>query len=252
MASVKLPKVNARLWVKGKSAKELMNIPKADFLVLPSNVQREIVSRLSSAANKRVINLAKKNIPINLKSYERGKFSVAGKNKKQVVGEYNRVKDFLSKKTTTLSGIKSIAKKLSSIAPDFPTKLIEDVEKRQKYEESYNERLQRVLDTFKAEYEDYVKASGEPSFNDYLVEKGKVSVGDLWEMVDELSQEHHDKNGNQHFRYEVYVVINEYANKEGISNIEEYYETSEQKRNILEELIDNSKTNYYLNRKQRK
>ena len=84
--------------VMGMSYEELDSLDKKDLAT--------VVSRLTSAANKRVRSLNKRDLPLSLKSMEQGKFSVKGKNKQQLLDEFQRASDFLTKKKTLVRNYK--------------------------------------------------------------------------------------------------------------------------------------------------
>ena len=93
-----------------------MNIAEGDFLSFSEKEQKLVTSRLVSAGNKRARRFVKiTGQPINLKSYTSGgKFSVKGKTKKggELYKEFKRVKEFLSRKTSSAKGYKEFIKKM--------------------------------------------------------------------------------------------------------------------------------------------
>ena len=102
--------------VTGKSIRDIMNIAEGDFLSFSEKEQKLVTSRLVSAGNKRARRFVKiTGQPINLKSYTSGgKFSVKGKTKKggELYKEFKRVKEFLSRKTSSAKGYKEFIKKM--------------------------------------------------------------------------------------------------------------------------------------------
>lgn len=102
--------------VTGKSIRDIMNIAEGDFLSFTEKEQKLVTSRLVSAGNKRARRFVKiTGQPINLKSYTSGgKFSVKGKTKKggELYKEFKRVKEFLSRKTSSAKGYKEFIKKM--------------------------------------------------------------------------------------------------------------------------------------------
>ena len=102
--------------VTGKSIRDIMNIAEGDFLSFTEKEQKLVTSRLVSAGNKRARRFVKiTGQPINLKSYTSGgKFSVKGKTKKggELYKEFKRVKEFLSRKTSSARGYKEFIKKM--------------------------------------------------------------------------------------------------------------------------------------------
>ena len=102
--------------VTGKSIRDIMNIAEGDFLSFSEKEQKLVTSRLVSAGNKRARRFVKiTGQDINLKSYTSGgKFSVKGKTKKggELYKEFKRVKEFLSRKTSSARGYKEFIKKM--------------------------------------------------------------------------------------------------------------------------------------------
>lgn len=86
--------------------------------------QREIVSRLASAANKRLRGLESKDIetPATIKlKMSGGKVSVKGKSEDELLNEFYRARQFLNAKTSTRTGWKNVEKGVE--------KAIKDIEK---------------------------------------------------------------------------------------------------------------------------
>lgn len=102
--------------VGGKSIQDIMNITKGDFLSFDISSQRRIVGRLVSASNKRARRVLNSGREITLKSYvKKGKFSVKGLNTaEELWKEQERATEYLSRKTSTLRGIKEVEKELKS------------------------------------------------------------------------------------------------------------------------------------------
>ena len=88
----------------GLSISDIMNIPMKKFEQYTPAQQRELVSRLASAANKRYKTFEKKGIvnpAILSMKMEGGKISVRGKNVEQIKEEYFRAKKFLKSAFST-------------------------------------------------------------------------------------------------------------------------------------------------------
>lgn len=102
--------------VGGKSIQDIMNITKGDFLSFDISSQRKIVGRLVSASNKRARRVLASGREITLKSYvKKGKFSVKGLNTaEELWKEQERATEYLSRKTSTLRGIKEVEEELKS------------------------------------------------------------------------------------------------------------------------------------------
>ena len=102
--------------VGGKSIQDIMNITKGDFLSFDISSQRKIVGRLVSASNKRARRMLASGREISLKSYvKKGKFSVKGlRTPNELWAEQERATEYLSRKTSTLKGLKEVEKELKS------------------------------------------------------------------------------------------------------------------------------------------
>lgn len=100
--------------VGGKSIQDIMNITKGDFLSFDISSQRKIVGRLVSASNKRARRMLASGRSITLSSYvKKGKFSVKGlKTPNELWAEQERATEYLSRKTSTLKGLKEVEKEL--------------------------------------------------------------------------------------------------------------------------------------------
>lgn len=99
-----------RVNLTGKSVKELAHLPASEIKKYDRNNMARIVTKLNSAANKRLKRLkeAGYNTPAMRSSkVDKGeKFSVAGKSLKQLRAEYIRVSLFLKSATSTQKGYK--------------------------------------------------------------------------------------------------------------------------------------------------
>ena len=94
----------------------IMNLPLNKVMSMPrANLAKE-VSRLASAANKRLVRLEKQNITTPASVYIKehgGKFSVAGKNVFELREEFQRAKGFLESETSTVRGYKKWGSKIA-------------------------------------------------------------------------------------------------------------------------------------------
>ena len=95
-------------WATGKSINFLLDLDPDVWTQLSDRELRDVVSRLASAANKRVKRAeASDSQSWAVKSVQRGgKFSVKGKDLSSLQREYQRVKSFLSDPTSTSKGWK--------------------------------------------------------------------------------------------------------------------------------------------------
>lgn len=100
--------------VSGKSVDELVNLSATQIKNLNRRELSQVVSRLSSAANKRLKRFEKSGIetPATREAMKKGKFSVAGKDIKQLRTEYKRVKGFLTSETGTRKGYRGFLKRI--------------------------------------------------------------------------------------------------------------------------------------------
>lgn len=100
--------------VKGLSIDEIMNM---DLSSMGEKDLKTIANRLVSASNKRVRRLESSNIgkesPALMDISKRGgKFSVKGKSFNQIRNEVANMRNFLSKKTSSVSGFKKVRKQV--------------------------------------------------------------------------------------------------------------------------------------------
>ena len=189
----------------GKSVKDIMNIPRGTFQMYGKVSQKILVSRLVSVANKRVRRLIKNNIPITLKSYvSGGKFSVRGKSGNELLKEYDRVMDFLSRKTSTVKGYRQFSM-------DFGREsvMMKGYEKKKEDERVYA--------------------------GDYVGDDADVLLfGDDWQALDDMISD------NKHLletgvRYEAHDVVKEYLDRKNKTSIEKL---SEEEKNELKDQLD--------------
>ena len=98
----------------GKSAMQLAHLSATQIKGYDRQNLARIVTKLNSAANKRVTRLEKAgyNTPaMRAAKVDKGqRFSVAGKNLKQLRAEYIRVSNFLKSETSTKKGYKGFLK----------------------------------------------------------------------------------------------------------------------------------------------
>lgn len=99
--------------VAGKSIQDILNIDNYVFNRLSAFDLRQYVSRLASAANKRLRRL--ENNRANTPAYRQvmrsgGNFSTRGKNLNELRAEFVRAKNFLEAKSSTVSGWKKTVK----------------------------------------------------------------------------------------------------------------------------------------------
>lgn len=102
--------------LNGKSVNDLLHLSATQIKSYDRQNLARIVTKLNSAANKRIVRLEKAgyNTPaMRAAKVDKGqRFSVAGKNLKQLRAEYIRVSNFLKADTSTKKGYKGFLKKI--------------------------------------------------------------------------------------------------------------------------------------------
>ena len=106
---------NYNVNLNGVSIDKLTNLSATQIKQYDRKNLAKIVTKLSSAANKRVKRLEKYgyNTPALRQSYRGGHFGSKGKNLKQLRSEYKRVSSFLKSETSTVKGYKAFLNRLS-------------------------------------------------------------------------------------------------------------------------------------------
>lgn len=111
----------------GKSVKDLIHLSATQIKGYDRHNLARIVTKLNSAANKRITRLEKAgyNTPaMRAAKVDKGqRFSVAGKNLKQLRAEYIRVSSFLKADTSTKKGYESFLKKMQKAFSDKGVKI---------------------------------------------------------------------------------------------------------------------------------
>lgn len=105
----------------GKSIKDIMSMSEDLLSTYTPSQQREIVSRLASATNKRIRSLENKNAqtPSLMRIEESGgKISVKGKSGSELLNEFNRAKRFLQSPSSTVRGWKKQVKEVEKALED--------------------------------------------------------------------------------------------------------------------------------------
>lgn len=104
-------------YTQGQNINDLLKIRPGAFRDLPKAHQREIISKLASAGNKRLRSLEQKGIENAVKmrvEMSGGKFSTKGKDTEGLLKELTRAKRFLKSEQSTVKGWKETQKKLQS------------------------------------------------------------------------------------------------------------------------------------------
>lgn len=116
-----MPKPRKRV-ATGMSVQDVLNMPISKFQNYTPTEQREIVSRLASAANKRLRTLEKSNInnSATLRLYQSGgKISVRGKAGSELTKELIRAREFLTNKFSSKKEWNKTIKNIKNKNADF-------------------------------------------------------------------------------------------------------------------------------------
>lgn len=133
----------------GKSISDIYSMSLRDFSQLNRSELRQAVSRLSSAANKRLKRLSESGVEsLSARTVEQsgGKFSTRGKGLDELRAEFMRVKDFLKSSTSTVKGARQAERDAIQAVKDIYgedlagrdiRKMLDDFYKLQEYDEEY-------------------------------------------------------------------------------------------------------------------
>lgn len=188
----------------GKSVNDLVHLSATQIKGYDRQNLARIVTKLNSAANKRLVRLEKAgyNTPaMRAAKMDKGqRFSVAGKNLKKLRAEYIRVSNFLKSNTSTKKGYKDFLKKIQKAFRDKGVKI----------------GGKGVTDT-----QDFIQK--ETKIYDWLKEKSPII----------------EESG---YKYEAMKMISEYVSQGNLSEssikrrmakwVKEVYEDEQRKRNI--------------------
>ena len=106
----------------GLTIKDIQKMSMDKFQSYTPAQQRELVSRLASAGNKRLRNLEKAGIetPATIKlNLSGGKLSVKGKSGDELIKEFYRAKNFLNSSTSTKTGWKKTKQEIQKTVSDI-------------------------------------------------------------------------------------------------------------------------------------
>ena len=107
---------------QGKTIQDLLKMDVSTLQGYSTREQREVISRLASAANKRLRGLESQNVetPATLKlKMSGGKVSVKGKSEDELLNEFYRARQFLRSKTSTRTGWKKVEKGVEKAIQDI-------------------------------------------------------------------------------------------------------------------------------------
>lgn len=120
-------------FVKGKTVKQILDMPYYDLKKLTDSELKVLVGRLVSAGNKRLrrYQVKKGELPnagsrrkttqtesgqtTTQQDYEKRKFSTVGKDRTELFEEFKRAKNFMKAQTSSLAGEKSVKKESQRI-----------------------------------------------------------------------------------------------------------------------------------------
>mgnify|MGYP003302333208 CR=1 FL=1 len=149
-------------YVRGRSTASLLDMSIGEFSRLNKTQLRQVVSRLSDTANKRMQSLQKTGVLSKaLRDAEKsgGKFSTRGKGLDELRAEYMRVRDFLNDRSSTVRGAKAVEKDIIKKITDIygedlkgvdVRKLLSDFFDLQDYDEEFQAQKMRyghLIDT---------------------------------------------------------------------------------------------------------
>lgn len=206
--------------VTGKSIRDIMNIAEGDFLSFSEKDQKLVTSRLVSAGNKRARRFVKiTGQPINLKSYTSGgKFSVKGKTKKggELYKEFKRVKEFLSRKTSSAKGYKEFIKKMKE-PPKYVGGRKDEVARTEEGIE-YDPETGEIIEPYRSE-----------EFEPFELESG-----DVWQATDDALE-------GSRYDFEkgiVYEIHDEVMDFMSEKRVKKYRDLSREEKEELKKIID--------------
>lgn len=162
----------------GKSVKELVHMSASDIKGYDRSNLAKIVTKLNSAANKRLKRLEQSGYSTpamrSAKVSNGKKFSVAGKSLKQLRAEYIRVSNFLKADTSTKKGYKTF---LGNIKKSFENRGVK-IQGGAKETQDFIDKETRIIDWLKEHnpliYESGYKYEAITKINDY-VSQGNLS-----------------------------------------------------------------------------
>lgn len=174
----------------GMSIQNILDMPYEWVNTMNRNDLAQTVSRLASAANKRIKRLTESGIdklsPAVYSAQKRTKgkttrsripqFSVKGKNVNELRAEFLRAQNFLSSKTSTVSGTRAYIKSMGDIIKKNPTK----AEKKRIGE--FYEALHKLKESDPAFFEDSLKYKSALEELKKSYHKG-MSIDDMYNSV---------------------------------------------------------------------
>lgn len=111
----------ARRWgesLKGFTVSELLDIPQNVISAMTRSELSQVVSRLSSAANKRLKRIGEYFERQGYGAMKVDRFGAKGKNINQLRSELSRLQNFFERKTSTVTGIKKVEREFKKRVSD--------------------------------------------------------------------------------------------------------------------------------------
>lgn len=167
---------------KGKSIEDISSISMEEFNSMDRATLSKAVSRLSSAANKRLRRFESKGIesPAVLSARKSGgKFGARGKNLNQLRSEFIRVRNFLRMKTATQKGYRKVKK-------DFIERVQATTGQQIKITDEFLNKFWRIYDKT-ANLAPFIKGSEgrQKMVYDELIENPEISEDDLLQKLND-------------------------------------------------------------------
>ena len=180
---------------KGYSINDIMSMNIDEFSTLTKPQLREAVSRLSSAANKRLIRVSKDDIvsPAQIEAVESGgKFGTRGKSEIELQVEFRRVSNFLRDKTSTVTGARQLEEE------------VRDELKRRYGIGIEKSNFRDMLKTFKSLYEESPSTQarklryGKLKDFDIEIDNANIDLQQLSDMVASILNRYYAAGGPQY------------------------------------------------------
>ena len=179
----------------GYSINDIMEMGIEEFSNLTKPQLREAVSRLASAANKRLKRVSKDDIvsPAQMEAIDSGgKFSTRGKNEIELQVEFRRVSNFLRDKTSTVTGARQLEEEVR-----------EELKKRYGIGIDKN-NFRDMLKTFKTLYEESPSTQarklryGKLKDFDIEIDNSSIDLQTLSDMVASVLNRYYVAGGSQY------------------------------------------------------
>ena len=183
---------------KGKSIEQIREIPPEEFNKFDKKTLAAAVTRMASAANKRLRRFEKSGIetPATISvSKSGGKFSVKGKSLNQLRSEFIRVKNFLGMKTATQKGYAKVKR-------DFIERVNATAQQSVKLSDKFLNRFWRIYDKT-ANLAPFVKGSPDRQkmVFDLMVDNPELSEDDLLTRLNDTFDSRYEEEQMIEYEY---------------------------------------------------